>query len=167
MFVQTQDPTGEALEEAQQNLVFYELDLGLNHVVRKQSDALDFVANKLIAVPGGADGPSGVLVCSDNLITYRHIDEPPVSVRIPRRTGALQPVDKGTIVINAVMHKHKHIMFFLLQTEFGDIFKLTLETESDVVKALSLKYFDTVPVASGMCLLKNGLLFVCSEFANQ
>ena len=64
-------------------------------------------------------------------------------------------------------HKHKHIMFFLLQTEFGDIFKLTLQTEDDVVKGLTLKYFDTVPVAAGMCLLKNGLLFVCSEFANH
>ena len=98
-----QDPSGEALEEAQQNLVFYELDLGLNHVVRKQSDALDFVANKLIQVPGGADGPSGVILCSENLVTYRHIDEPPVSVRIPRRTGGLQPEGRGTIIINAVM----------------------------------------------------------------
>ena len=28
------DPTGEAAEEAEKNLTYYELDLGLNHVVR-------------------------------------------------------------------------------------------------------------------------------------
>jgi len=29
-----QDPTGEAAASAQKQLVYYELDLGLNHVVR-------------------------------------------------------------------------------------------------------------------------------------
>lgn len=29
------DPTGEAAQKTQQTLTFYELDLGLNHVVRK------------------------------------------------------------------------------------------------------------------------------------
>ena len=32
-----QDPTGEAIAEAPKMLTFYELDLGLNHVVRKWS----------------------------------------------------------------------------------------------------------------------------------
>ena len=30
-----QDPTGEAAEETEKNLTYYELDLGLNHVIRK------------------------------------------------------------------------------------------------------------------------------------
>lgn len=47
---------------AQKHLTFYELDLGLNTVVRKWSDPVDNGANLLIAVPGGADGPGGVLV---------------------------------------------------------------------------------------------------------
>lgn len=54
-----QDPTGEAAAEAEKHLVVYELDLGLNTVVRKYSEPVDTGANKLIAVPGLADGGPG------------------------------------------------------------------------------------------------------------
>jgi splicing factor 3B subunit 3 len=57
-----QDSTGEAASNAQKHLTYYELDLGLNHVVRKWSEPVDNGANMLIPVPGGADGPGGVLV---------------------------------------------------------------------------------------------------------
>ena len=53
------DPTGEVAAKLPMTLTFYELDLGLNHVVRKYSEALEEHANFLIAVPGGNDGPSG------------------------------------------------------------------------------------------------------------
>jgi splicing factor 3B subunit 3 len=36
-----EDPTGEAASEAQKMLVYYELDLGLNHVTRKWSQPCD------------------------------------------------------------------------------------------------------------------------------
>lgn len=32
---------------------------------------------------------------------------------------------------------------------------------------VAFKYFDTVPVATSMCVLKTGFLFVASEFGNQ
>jgi splicing factor 3B subunit 3 len=67
-----QDPTGEAAAVAQKHLTFYELDLGLNHVVRKSSEPVDNGANLLIPVPGGDDGPGGVLVCAENFIFYRN-----------------------------------------------------------------------------------------------
>jgi splicing factor 3B subunit 3 len=44
------DPTGEAAKEAEKHLTYYELDLGLNHVVRKWSEVVDRKANLL--VPG-------------------------------------------------------------------------------------------------------------------
>ena len=59
------------------------------------------------------------------------------------------------------------MFFFLVQTEQGDIFKITMEMDDEVVKELKLKYFDTVPVATSMCVLKTGFLFVASEFGNQ
>ncbi|PVU92157.1 hypothetical protein BB561_003999 [Smittium simulii] len=65
------DPTAEALLTTEKNLVYYELDLGLNHVVRQWSSPVDVRSNKLIMVPGGDDGPSGVLVCSEGFITYK------------------------------------------------------------------------------------------------
>ena len=42
------DPTGEAAVKTQQMLTYYELDLGLNHVVRKYSEYLEEHANFLI-----------------------------------------------------------------------------------------------------------------------
>jgi len=47
------------------------------------------------------------------------------------------------------------------------LYKVTIEHEDEEVKALKIKYFDTVPVASSLCILKSGFLFVASEFANQ
>jgi splicing factor 3B subunit 3 len=68
-------------------LTYYELDLGLNHVVRKWSDVVEETANLLVALPGGKDGPSGVLVCSEGLISWRHPDFKSVRVPIPTRSG--------------------------------------------------------------------------------
>ena len=70
---------------AQQTLTYYELDLGLNHVVRKYSEPLEDHANMLISVPGGNEGPSGVLICSENYITYKNFgDQPDIRCPIPR-----------------------------------------------------------------------------------
>lgn len=57
--------------------------------------------------------------------------------------------------------------FFLLQSEEGDLYKVTIEHENEEVQALKIKYFDTVPVAASLCILKSGFLFVASEFGNQ
>jgi splicing factor 3B subunit 3 len=81
-----QDHTGQAAKQTQQSLTFYELDLGLNHVVRKYSEHLDHYANMLIAVPGGNEGPSGVLVCCENYIIYKNFgDQMDIKCPIPRR----------------------------------------------------------------------------------
>ncbi len=59
------------------------------------------------------------------------------------------------------------MFFFLIQTEQGDLFKVTLETDEDVVTEIRIKYFDTLPIASSMSVLKTGFLFCASEFGNQ
>lgn len=80
------DPTGEAAMKTQQTLTFYELDLGNNNVVRKYSEPLEEHANFLISVPGGNDGPSGVLICSENYLTYKNLgDQHDIRCPIPRR----------------------------------------------------------------------------------
>ena len=71
------------------------------------------------------------------------------------------------IIVSYATHKTRSIFFFLLQTEQGDLFKLTLETEEDIVTEMRLKYFDTVPVASSLCVLRTGFLFVAAEFGNH
>ncbi|CAI9716004.1 splicing factor 3B subunit 3 [Octopus vulgaris] len=162
------DPTGEAALQTHQMLTYYELDLGLNHVVRKYSEQLEEHANSLIAVPGGSDGPSGCLICSENYITYKNFgDQPDIRCPIPRRRNDLDDPERGMIFVCSASHKTKSMFFFLAQTEQGDIFKITLEIDEDMVTEIRLKYFDTVPVATSMCVLKTGFLFVASEFGNH
>lgn len=126
-----QDPTGEAFNNAEkvrpqfkymlhaltvasQMLTYYELDLGLNHVVRKWSEPTDPRANLLVQVPGGQlatsdryDGPSGVLVCCEDHIIYRHMDSPQHRIPIPRRKHPLEDPERGLLITAAVMHKMK------------------------------------------------------------
>eukprot|EP01116_Phalansterium_solitarium_P022015 TRINITY_DN7109_c0_g1_i1.p1 TRINITY_DN7109_c0_g1~~TRINITY_DN7109_c0_g1_i1.p1 ORF type:complete len:1188 (+),score=598.46 TRINITY_DN7109_c0_g1_i1:160-3723(+) len=148
-------------------LTFYELDLGLNHVVRKWSDPVASTANLLVAVPGGSDGPSGVLVCSEGEISYRNQNHPPVTVAIPRRAGPAAALEPAPLIVAAATHRQKDIFFFLLQSERGDLYKVTLQYREDTVEAISVRYFDTVAVANALCVFKTGFLFVAAEFGNH
>lgn len=103
-------------------LTFYELDLGLNHVVRKWSEPTDPRANLLVQVPGGQlassekfDGPSGVLVCCEDHIIYRHMDAPQHRVPIPRRKHPLEDKERGLLIVAAVMHKMKACKILMVQ----------------------------------------------------
>ncbi|KAL5711133.1 hypothetical protein ACHQM5_021624 [Ranunculus cassubicifolius] len=160
-----QDSTGQSANEAQKVLTFYELDLGLNHVSRKWSEAIDNGANMLVTVPGGGDGPSGILVCAENFVIYKNQGHQDVRAVIPRRADL--PAERGVLIVSAATHRHKSNFFFLLQTEYGDVFKCTLEHDNERVSELKIKYFDTIPVTIAMCVLKTGFLFAASEFGNH
>ena len=108
-----QDSSGEAAQEAQKHLTFYELDLGLNHVVRKWTEPVDNGANLLLMVPGGADGPSGVLICAENFVIYKKEGHPDVRAVLPRRSDLAG--DRGVLIVAHATHKLKSGFFFLLQ----------------------------------------------------
>lgn len=165
-----QDPSGQAYAETEKELVYYELDLGLNHVIRKWHDTVDRSANMLFQVPGGSDGPSGALVCSEEFITYRHSNQETHRVAIPRRKGATEDPSRKRYITCGVVHRLRGQFFFLLQTEDGDLFKLTFEMVPDGngeptadVARIKLKYFDTIPPATSLCILKIGYLMVTME----
>ncbi|KAK1311917.1 hypothetical protein QJS10_CPA07g00290 [Acorus calamus] len=160
-----QDSTGQAAEDAQKHLTFYELDLGLNHVSRKWSEPIDNGANLLVQVPGGGDGPGGVLVCAENFVIYKNQGHPDVRALIPRRADL--PAERGVLIVSTATHRQKSMFFFLLQTEYGDVFKAVLVHKDDQVTELKIKYFDTIPVTSAMCVMKTGFLFAASEFGNH
>jgi len=155
--------------------------LGLNHVVRKWSEEIDLTAHRLITVPGGSDGPSGVLVCSENFITWIHPDYSSIRIPIPKRPELYdvnqdlknEKEEERIIIISSVVHKLKNGFFVFVQTELGDIFKITMDYTpgtdglSNGVDALKIKYFDTLPPSSALILLKSGFLFAASEFGNQ
>lgn len=44
---------------------------------------------------------------------------------------------------------------------------MTIEHENEDVRAVRIKYFDTVPVSTSLCILKSGYLFAASEFSDQ
>lgn len=165
-----QDPSDISYKGREKLLVYYRVDLGLNHVVREWADAVDYSANMLLSVPGGRDGPSGVIVCSLGKITYRHPNQLPHTVLIPRRKGALEDPNRERRIVAGVLHRFKQGFFHFLQTEDGDIFKLTMDLAEDErggktgeVEKLELRYFDTFPVASTLCVLRSGFLFVASD----
>jgi hypothetical protein len=76
------DPTGEAAANTQQTLTFYELDLGLNHVVRKYSEPLEEHGNFLITgaflqssfVPEVGGAPAGNLLYLSGLLVCMSIE---------------------------------------------------------------------------------------------
>lgn len=164
-----QDPTGEAASEAQKQLVLYELDLGLNHVIRKSSESVDNGANLLIPVPGGEDGPGGVLVCAENYLIYMKDGMPEtIQAVIPRRVNLRG--DRGVLIVAWAKHQVKTMFFFLLQSEYGDLYKVTVATDTvdkGRVVELKVKYFDTIPPCSSICVLRTGFLFAASEFGNH
>lgn len=79
--------------------------MGLNHVVRKWSEATDPNANLLITVPGGADGPGGVLVCTENWIIYKNQGVPERRAPIPRREG--YDPKRPLLIVSYATHKQK------------------------------------------------------------
>lgn len=175
-----QDITGQAASRTVKNLVYYQLDLGLNHVVRLGTMRVDRTSNMLVRVPGGISGPSGVLVCSEDGITYRHFTSerrsvPALFVPIPRRMGAAENPNRKRFITASAVHTSTTQAFFLLQSEDGDIFKAWIDlkkkpgTDQYTADAdrLMIKYFGTVPLANHLLLSRSGWLYVASESSDQ
>ncbi|KAK5707950.1 pre-mRNA-splicing factor rse1 [Elasticomyces elasticus] len=165
------DPTGDMYERREKMLVYYTVDLGLNHVVKSWSDAVDYTANMVFGVPGGQDGPSGCIVCCEDRIYYRHDKASPLCIPIPRRKGSTEDPERKRIIVSGCLHlsKARHEFFFLLQTEDGDVFKLTMEMAADnssQPERLVMKYYDTFPVAKQMLLIRKGYIYIASENGN-
>ena len=41
-----------------------------------------------------------------------------------------------------------------VQSEYGDLYKVSLEWEGEAVSELRVKYFDTIPPANALCVLR-------------
>ncbi|KAF2148522.1 pre-mRNA-splicing factor rse1 [Myriangium duriaei CBS 260.36] len=165
-----QDPSDTSYNDREKLLVYYRVDLGLNHVVREWAETVDYSSNKLFPCPGGADGPGGVLVCGLEVISYRQPNHDILNVSIPRRRGPTEDPERKRRIVAGVMHRSRENLFFLLQTDDGDVFKLTMvltideqERATGEVEELRLVYFDTFPIATDISILKMGFLFLAAE----
>jgi splicing factor 3B subunit 3 len=151
--------------EHQKLLVYYEMDLGLNHVVRKNYENVNNSAHLLISVPGSTEGPGGVLVFCENFVIYKKSNHEDRLTPFPRRYD--YTISRGVMIVASSTYKRKDMFFVLAQTELGDIFKLSLEYTGNDVHGLTLQYFDTIPVSISLCVLLSGYLFSASETSNQ
>ena len=156
-------------------LVYYELDLGLNHIVRKWADRVEETSNRLFRVPTSRErmspsqGPGGVLVCAEETVTYRHVARHAQRFIIPRRIGPSQDPNKRAYIVAGTMHRNRGSFFFLLQTSLGDLWKLTMEVNErgtrdfGQVTALNGQYWGTVPIAKDLHIFRNATLLVITE----
>ena len=156
-------------------LALYELDLGLNHVSRKWATDVHASAGCLAALPGGSDGPSGILVGCEDGVAYHHPDHQastngPIYCVMPRRTWERS---KPTLITTLTVHRQKRFKFFALaQSELGDVYKVSFDLEKkssgeSIVVGMSLTLLDTLPVANSLNVSKKGMLFVASEFGDH
>ncbi|SBT81027.1 splicing factor 3B subunit 3, putative [Plasmodium malariae] len=153
------------LEYPKKGLCFWEMDLGLNHVIKKFTLPIHISAHLLIPIPGGQQGPSGIIVCCENYLVYKKLDHEDVFCSYPRRLEISQ--DKNISIVCWTMHRIKKFFFILAQSEYGDLYKIEMDHEDGIVKQIICKYFDTVPIANSICVLKSGSLFVAAEFGNH
>ncbi|KAF2740759.1 pre-mRNA-splicing factor rse1 [Polyplosphaeria fusca] len=166
-----QDFSGAAVKDLDKELVYYVLDLGLNHIVRKWSEKVDRSSNMLFRIPGGDDNPGGLLCCGEDTIAYRHMHnttEQVHRVAIPRREGATEDPNRKRIIVGGELYTIKGGEFFyILQTDDGDLFKIIFNVRKSGIRSMRIHYFDTIPVASSMCLMKTGYLYCAFESGDQ
>ncbi|AQZ12723.1 RSE1 (YML049C) [Zygosaccharomyces parabailii] len=163
-------------------LVFYVLDLGLNHIVKKADYKLNDTANFLMGLPalskyhiachietdGGGDQVEYdetnpfVLIGFENFLVIKDLQGYfDIKVLIPRRNGKPGP----TIIICYAIQTLKKDFFVLLQSNWGDLFKLKIIPDKKNFNrpTATISYFDTIPQASNLHIFKNGYLFATSE----
>ena len=166
-YPEIEDMSTETPCAVDKHLTYYELDLGLNTMTRRWSAKVLPSACCLAAVPGGSDGPGGVLVGGEDWIEYRHESlKNRIACPIPRRKH--HPANAGLLVQSIVVHRQKKNKFFALaQSEVGDVYKVTLDVKDSTVTGIEVCLLDTLPVANSLNISKLGMLFCASEFGEH
>ncbi|OII77925.1 spliceosomal protein SAP 130 [Cryptosporidium andersoni] len=149
----------------QRQLIFWEVDLGLNHVIRKNAFNISLTSHLVLSVPGGSEGPGGVLVCDQKGLYYYNIDHTVLFCSYPQRFGA--PNDAGTVIVSSALHKLRKFFFILIQSECGDIYRVQFMHNEGIVNKIKIYYYDTIPLCNSMLVLRSGFLFAAHEFGNH
>ena len=142
----------------------YEMDLGINHVVRKYAEPLPDSAHMLIPVPGGIEGPGGCLVCCDGFVVYKRLGRESLTCQLPRRVDC--PLDASVMIVSHAKHRMKDFSLLMIQSELGDLYRIDLVIKSPPngpVESLRIAYMETIPRAVSLCIFKSGFLFAASE----
>lgn len=157
-----EDHTGAAAAQAEKQLVTYELDSGLNHVVRKGAVVTQRSAHAVLAMPSGEFGPGGTLVLAQGWVLWHGPDGELLHTAIPTRE--LQADDAAVMIACGTVLPGAAGTFTLLQSEEGDCFSVQLvRDEAGAVVDLTVAYFDSLPPAVSLALSPLGVLCTVSE----
>lgn len=158
----------ECLSPTSLMLNYYEFDQGLNHIVRRKARGnhkLPPSASHLVPLP---DPIGGVLVCCDTFLIYDSPASTHVSsmyVPLPRPAN-----NQARRIICHTLHRLKKNDFFLvLQTQHGDLFKVSADynTDRDVLVSISASYFSSIPPSASIHIFKAGYLFANAWITDQ
>merc|ERR1712129_207854 len=100
-------------QDYKKEIAYYELDLGLNHVSRKWSTNIASTACCIASLPGGSDGPSGILIGCENYIEYIHDNLTERIVCLVPRRNNMEP-NQSVLVQSITVFKQKRNKFFAL-----------------------------------------------------
>lgn len=170
------------------HLIFYVLELGLNHIVKKADYSVNPSANFILSLP---DLSKYNITTSLNDSNYDRDDDSmfnpfvvigfenhilikdmngfySLKVQIPQRATASSH-QKCVTIISGIVQKLKNDFFVLLQSNYGDLFKLTInpDTNDRNRPLVQLSYFDTIQNSNQLHIFKNGYLFALSEMNNN
>ncbi|QLG74140.1 hypothetical protein HG535_0G00250 [Zygotorulaspora mrakii] len=168
------------------HLVFYVLDLGLNHIVKRADFKIETSANFIMGLPSLSKYGISSLNSATKESAYDEDDINPfvligfddyilvkdmngfynLKVQIPKRKSQLKL--KVSIIAHALQTLKKDF-FVLLQSNTGDLFKFKVFPEkSDGNRPqISISYFDSIPLAESLHIFKNGYLFANSEYCHN
>lgn len=165
---------------------FYTMDLGLNSLMlRKEFVQEDKSANFVMPCPNLGQYKIRTRPTSSSSSTYENEDEMinpfvlcgydgyltlrdlegfyEVSVQLPVRKNV-----SSTNIINGVVHKLKKEFFILVQSNCGDLYKVTIVPDAETLEpVMEIVYFDTIPPSESVHIFKTGTLFNVSEFGTS
>jgi splicing factor 3B subunit 3 len=114
----------------QKVVVIYEVDLGLNHVIRKNSENVPKSTHALVPVPGSSgdeiEGPGGLIVVCENFVIYKKLGHDDRRCSIPVRYD--QSLESGLFITNSQAFFNSDLgVIIFIQSEHGDIYKVSLD----------------------------------------
>ncbi|CUS21383.1 LAQU0S03e01310g1_1 [Lachancea quebecensis] len=168
------------MSDGSKSLIFYMLDLGLNHIVQRSEHELPRDANFVISVPNlekygistkGSQSseesddlvnPFVLIGLQDRLMLKDSHGLYNLEVQLPTRENEALPA----IIIAATLHKLKKEFFILLQANTGDLFKVKIVPNESARSSpkLTITFFDTIACSSNLHIFRNGLMLALGEF---
>ena len=91
------------------SIVYYEMDFGMNTVIRKKETPVDPTAHMLIPVPAAPEGPGGVLIVLEDYLLYKGTEDH--MIRFPVRKD--RPLTRKIQFTCSCIYRFKGFFFLI------------------------------------------------------